>query len=116
MVFYYHKCPPLSKLNEMINTVLHCVSTECPMILVVKCQTDIKTGQNCCQTVHQLLVINKHTYEIVEQGEFLLILITFHLTPWHQMTTIVITLCDAQKTKEKLKSSTRMCQIWHVLA
>jgi hypothetical protein len=32
------------------------------------------------------------------------------------MTNIVITLCDAQKTKEKLKSSTRMCQIWHVLA
>jgi len=39
-VFYYHKCPPLSKLNEMINTVLHCISTECPTILVVKYYTD----------------------------------------------------------------------------
>lgn len=46
---------------------------------------------------------------------FILILLTFHLTPWHQITTIVITMCNAQKTKE-LKSSPRMYQLWHVLA
>lgn len=45
-----------------------------------------------------------------------MILLTFYLIPWHQMTTTVIVLCNAQKTKEKLKSSTRMCPIWHVLA
>jgi hypothetical protein len=27
------------KLNETINRVLHCISNECPMILVVKCYT-----------------------------------------------------------------------------
>jgi len=117
MVFYYHKCPALHKLNAMINTVLHCISTECPMILLVKCYTDWHGNWTKLFSSCTPVTCYEYTY-VCHTGAGIVstVLLTFHLTPSHQMTTIVITLCNAQKTKEKLKSSPRICQIWHVLA